>query len=202
MEHLDSVDATARAIGAVNTVIRRDGKLHGTNTDGLGAVGALRGAVPLSGKRVAVIGAGGAANAVVHATIEAGAHVTVVNRSEERGRRLAARQQSGFCPLGAFGRLEWDVLVNATPVGMFPDVDALPVPEAELRPGTVVMDSVYIPMRTRLIQAAEAKGCITVTGDAMFVHQGAAQFTLWTGKAAPVAAMRKAVLEALGSACC
>ena len=149
-----------------------------------------------------MIGAGGAANAVVHATIEAGARVTVVNRSEERGRRLATRQQAGFCPLGDFGGLEWDVLVNATPVGMFPDVDALPVPEAELRPGTVVMDSVYIPMRTRLVQAAEAKGCITVTGDAMFVHQGAAQFTLWTGQAAPVAAMRKAVLEALGTAYC
>jgi shikimate dehydrogenase len=199
MGYLDSVDDTAHDIGAVNTLVWRGGALHGTNTDGAGAVGALREAAGLKGRQGAVIGAGGAARAVVHGMAAAGARVTVVNRSEERGKRLAARQQTAYCPLGAFGGLEWDILVNATPVGMHPDVDAIPVPEEEIRPGTVVMDTVYNPMRTRLIHAAAKRGCRVVTGDAMFVHQGAAQFTLWTGRPAPVEAMREAVRTALGA---
>ena len=195
--YLDRLDPVAAAIGAVNTIVNRDGCLTGYNTDGSGAVRALAARVPLKNTRVAVVGAGGAAHAVSYALIREGAHLVIANRSAARGELLAKRLAVDFVPLGDFGGGRYDVLINTTPVGMFPDMDAMPVDRAVLRPGMVVMDIVYNPLTTRLLRMARRIGCRAVNGVEMFVYQGAAQFEKWTRMPAPVEVMRSVVTTAL-----
>lgn len=189
---MDSVFETARASGAVNTVVFREGKAMGHNTDGDGALDALREAgVRLPAARALVLGAGGAARAVARALRSAGADVRIANRTPAR---VAA---VGF-PAVAWSEApkllgEIDLLVNATSVGMKGE-DA-PIAIDALRPGAAVLDCVYAPGGTKLSNAARARGFASVPGEAMLLHQGARAFALWTGKPAPVAAMR-AALEA------
>jgi shikimate dehydrogenase len=199
MEHLDEIDAMAERIGAVNTVINRDGKLAGYNSDWLGAVTALRDKTGLKGKQVAILGAGGAARAVGFGIVSEGGNVTLFNRSNARGEALAREIGADFYPLDRFGEIGADILINTTPVGMVPRIDEMPVRAKDLDPEMVVMDIVYNPLRTRLLREAEMIGCTIVNGVHMFVCQGAFQFELWTGKKAPVAVMENAVLEALDS---
>jgi shikimate dehydrogenase len=192
MAHLDAVDDTARRIGAVNTVTRRpDGTLAGANTDWIGAVRALEREGPLAGARAVVLGAGGAARAVVHGLVVRGAHVVVLNRTPERARELAqalGAQESGA--LGELARLAYDVLVNATSVGL--GCDESPVPAEALRPGVLVMDTVYEPERTRLLRDAQKRGARILGGKWMLVHQAAEQLRLWTGREAPLEVMAAA----------
>ncbi|MCF8051471.1 MAG: shikimate dehydrogenase [Desulfobacterales bacterium] len=197
MDHLDEIDPTARAIGAVNTVVNQDGRLAGTNTDAEGVVAALKEKTRLEGRVLAVIGAGGAARAVAYGAVQKGAKVVIVNRSEARGRSLSRFLHCPFIPLAEFTGAGIDILVNTTPAGMSPRTDQLPIDAGILTAQMVVMDVVYNPMKTRLLQEAEKRGCTTVDGVAMFVYQGARQFSLWTGLAAPVEKMREAVAEAL-----
>ncbi len=197
MDHLDEIDPTARAIGAVNTVVNQDGRLVGTNTDAEGAVAALKEKTRLKGRVLAVIGAGGAARAVAYGAVQKGAKVVIVNRSEARGRSLSRFLDCPFVPLAEFTGAGIDILVNTTPAGMSPRTDQLPVDAGILTAEMVVMDAVYNPMKTRLLKEAEKRECKTVDGVAMFVYQGARQFSLWTGLAAPVEKMREAVAEAL-----
>ena len=197
IDHLDQLDPAAKAIGAVNTIVNRNGKLIGYNTDGLGAVRALTEKTSLTHKRITVIGAGGAARAIGYAMAEQGARVTIANRSAARGQALARDLQVGFMLLKEFAGDSCDVLINTSPVGMHPDIDVTPIDDSVLRSDMVVMDAVYNPLVTRLLQAAGGTGCVTVSGADMFVYQGAAQFELWTGKPAPVDVMRSAVLSAL-----
>jgi shikimate dehydrogenase len=195
--HLDQVDPMAAAIGAVNTIVNRGGRLTGYNTDGSGAVHALADAVSIKDRRVAVIGAGGAAHAISYALVEKGAQVVIVNRSAARGESLARRVQADFVPIEDFNGDRCNVLINTTPLGMIPDIEAMPVDEKVLRPDMVVMDVVYHPLTTRLLREAGRIGCRTVNGVEMFVRQGAAQFELWTGLPAPVGMMRSVVVNAL-----
>ena len=109
--------------------------------------------------------------------------VNVVNRSVERGEALAAALGSPFIPLDDLEKTETDLLINTTPVGMSPKKDQCIVPEHVLKPGMIVMDIVYNPLKTKLLALASAKGCVTVDGLGMFIHQGAEQFRLWTGQA-------------------
>ncbi len=197
MAHLDEVDDLARAVGAVNTVVHRDGRLTGHNTDCEGAMAALSEVTPVADRSVAVLGAGGAARAVGFGVREAGGRVTIFNRSRQRGEALAADLGVPFRPLSDFSGRDVDILVNTTAVGMVPETDAMPVAPETLFPHLTVMDIVYRPRRTRLLEAAAAEGCRVVDGLAMFVGQGARQFERWTGQAAPVAAMEAAVLDAL-----
>ncbi len=197
MEYLDEVTPEARRIGAVNTIINRDGRLQGSNTDAPGALAALREKIDPCGRRVLILGAGGAARALVCALVEAGAEVMIGNRSVERGQNLAREFGAGFLEEKNFSGFAPEILINTTPVGMFPEVERMPVAEELLVPGMVVMDIVYNPLRTRLLDAARARGAETVDGLGMFVGQGALQFELWTGKTAPVALMREAVLKIL-----
>jgi shikimate dehydrogenase len=191
MAHLDEVDETARRIGAVNTATLRDGRLVGSNTDWIGAVRALERATGLAGRRAVVLGAGGTARAVVFGLRERGARVTVLNRTPERARALArelgAEAAGGLADLA---RTEHEVLVNTTSVGL--GSDASPVAPESLRAGSVVLDAVYEPERTRLLRDAEARGARTVAGKWMLVHQAAAQLELWTGREAPIDAMAEA----------
>ncbi len=197
MAHLDSVDDTAGKIGAVNTLVNRDGRLSGYNSDWQGAVRALSEKTEIAGKTVMLIGAGGAARAVAYGVTAEGGRLLVVNRTQEKAEQLAAEFSGRALPLSEAARWPADILVNTTPVGMAPSEDGLPVSEEALKAGRVVMDIIYNPLRTPLLQAAESRGCETVDGLAMFVYQGAAQFERWTGMQAPVALMRAAVLEAL-----
>jgi shikimate dehydrogenase len=191
LAELDAVDETARRIGAANTATLRDGRLVGSNTDWIGAVRALERETPLAGRRAVVLGAGGTARAVVFGLRERGARVTVLNRTPERAaalaRELGAEAAGGLDELGA---AEHEVLVNTTSVGL--RSDASPVPPEALRPGSVVLDAVYDPERTRLLRDAEARGARTVPGKWMLVHQAAAQLELWTGRRAPIEVMAEA----------
>lgn len=194
---LDELEPMAEKIGAVNTISNRKGILIGSNTDCAGAVNALKTAVVLDGLQVAVIGAGGAARAIAFGLVSEGAHVTLVNRSRDNGERLARELDIDFEPLDRFSGRHFQTLVNTTPVGMTPGTDACPVPETTLHPEMVVMDIVYNPIRTRLLEAAVARGCRIIDGVSMFVRQGALQFEAWTGVPAPMSAMAETVRSLL-----
>jgi 3-dehydroquinate dehydratase/shikimate dehydrogenase len=200
MRHLDDCDSLAAEIGAVNTVaVQDDGKLAGFNTDYQGILGALEKRMSLSGGRVLVFGSGGTARTAAYALQRAGASVSICARRPERARWLARRVGAEALPRTALRRESFDVIVNATPVGMFPQPPRSPLRAGELR-CNLVFDAVYRPMRTRLLELAGKRGIKCVSGAEMFLAQGAAQFAIWTGRRAPEAAMRRAVLAALREA--
>ncbi|MFH2065440.1 MAG: shikimate dehydrogenase [Pseudomonadota bacterium] len=198
MELLDEIDDMALKIGAVNTVVNRDGKLYGTNTDCLGAIHALLEKTEIRGKNILMIGAGGAARAIGFGILAQGGNLTILNILEDEGIRLSKDLNVSYHHLSEFGRFDYDILIHTTPVGMSPAVDKMPVNRKDLKPGKVVMDIIYNPLHTRLLSESEKIGCTAVDGVSMFVYQGAAQFEMWTGIKAPVDTMRNVVLKALG----
>lgn len=202
MELLDQVDEMARKIGAVNTIARRGDLLVGFNTDAHGVLKALETCLDpgaLRGMPCLIVGAGGAARALGFTLAREEATLAVSNRSRERGERLAKELGCPFLAEQEAWEFGADLLVNATPVGMNPLADTCPVPDHVLRKGLVVMDLVYNPRDTLLLQKARARGCRTVSGLDMFIFQGAEQFRLWTGLEPPLEVMKTAVLEAIKS---
>lgn len=197
MDLLDEVDEMALRIGAVNTVTNQDGRLCGSNTDCLGAVNALLEKTVVQDKNVVLIGAGGAARAIGFGILSQGANLTLVNVLADEGELLARDLGVDYYHLSDFDKLDYQILINATPVGMTPDTDAMPVSPEALKRDAVVMDIIYNPLKTRLLKEAEKKNCITVDGLSMFIYQGIAQFEMWTGKKAPADLMRDLVLAAL-----
>jgi shikimate dehydrogenase len=195
--HLDELDPSASGPGAVNTVVNRNGRLVGFNTDGSGALRALEEKAAVRDKTVGLIGAGGAARAIAFSIAAAGGRLVVLNRSRHRGERLAGDFGGEFRPLQECSLADCQILINATPVGMHPGVDETPLPADRLQADMLVMDAVYRPSPTRLLREARERGCATVSGVSMFVHQGAAQFELWTGQEAPLELMRLSVEAAL-----
>ena len=197
LRHLDPL---AEKIGAVNTVRREpDGSFSGFNTDAAGIVGPLEQRLPLQGARVLVLGAGGAARAAVFACVERGAAVSILNRTHATAAALA--EDSGAAAIREEDLAElrpFDVLINATPAGMQGNATELPLRSANL-PAKLVFDLVYNPLDTSLLRIARAQGLAVIPGIEMFVHQGARQFELWTGRPAPVDLMRKVVLESLAT---
>ena len=197
LAHIDTLEETARQIGAVNTVTRRGDSLVGSNTDWLGAVRAIERETPLAGRDVVVLGAGGTARAVVWGVRERGARVAVLNRTPERARRLA--DELGVGRVGALDELAGlpcDVLVNTTSVGL--RTDASPIPADAIPTGAVVLDAVYDPPRTRLLRDAEACGARTVGGKWMLVYQAAEQLRLWSDREPPIDVMADAFDGAAG----
>ncbi|MBN2706658.1 MAG: shikimate dehydrogenase, partial [Deltaproteobacteria bacterium] len=194
---LDEVAEDARAIGAVNTVVNRQGRLFGYNTDAPGALSALRRKIDPQGRRVLILGAGGAARALVYALTGSGGRVAIVNRGLQRARELAHDFAAEVLTLADIPEFAPEVIINTTSVGMFPASVQTPLLEEFLQSGMVVMDIVYNPLTTSLLQAAVRRGAAIIDGLEMFVAQGALQFELWTGVEAPVAIMRQAVLRAL-----
>ena len=194
---LDDCESLAAAIGAVNTVVvRGNGKLYGTNTDYVGVLRALERRVRLAGSRVLIYGAGGAARAVACALSQAGSIVCVCARRMQKAKKLA-RAVGGDAVSRARIRKEFfDAIVNCTPVGMHPRTNESPLRANELN-CRLVFDTVYRPMKTKLLRLAEKRGIETVSGAEMFIAQGTAQWEIWTEKRAPVALMRSAVLKAL-----
>lgn len=199
MDCLDAVDPLARRIGAVNTVINRDGVLTGYNTDCSGAVTPLKKQISLNGALVAVLGAGGAARAVGFGVVEEGAHVIIVNRNSTRGQALADHLKARFIALERFSPDGVDVVVNTTSVGMVPDAGHSPIAESQIISTMTVMDVVYHPVCTRLLQMARQKGCRVIDGVDMFVGQGAEQFRLFTGHTPGVDDMKDIIIKELSA---
>ena len=202
MPLLDAIDPVAEKIGAVNTLVfkhKADGRLHctGLNTDWIGANASLAEAIRLSGASALVLGAGGAARAVAFGLQEAGARVFIHNRSEDRGRKLAAQLACPYLTVNELRDLRAEILVNATSVGMEPEVDAIPLEADLLSNFQVVMDIVYAPVETRLVREAASRGCKVVSGTNMLLYQATAQWRLWLGEEAPVEVMRAALAEGL-----
>ena len=197
MAFLDALDDQAESIGAVNTVVNRNGLLKGYNTDGEGALRALSEKETIAGKQIAIIGAGGAARAVGYAVQQAGGKITVVNRTIQTGENLAALLDASFLPLSEADTVSCDILINATPLGMTPETDRTPVPGNIFKKGMTVMDTIYTPLQTLFLKEAKAAGCNIIDGLSMFVYQGAIQFERWTGFKAPVDVMRSVVLNSL-----
>lgn len=196
MAYLDTIDETAASIGAVNTVVNDDGHLTGYNTDWIGAVRAIEEQVDVASKRAVVVGAGGAARAIVYGLTKGGSSVTVYNRSVGKGEALAGDFGARFGgDLTAPGSIDdYDILVNATSVGFHaPDESA--VPTSILSAGKVVLDVVFIPPESRLVRDARERGCVAIPGTRMLVHQAAYQFELYTGKQAPFEVMEQALLD-------
>ena len=206
LAYLDDTSDEARAIGAVNTVRVEGERLVGYNTDGGGLLDALRAdaGVIVDGARAVVIGAGGAARAAAYALADAGAaSVVIANRNWDRAascaadvRRALPRRTVEAVPLdgAAAARMrDATLLVQATSVGSGAERAQTPVPPEALHPGLFVMDMVYEPRETVLLREARARGCRTLEGRSMLVHQGARAFELWTGRPAPTDAMRRAV---------
>lgn len=196
MEHLDKTDALSAKIGACNTIIRsQDGKLYGFNTDVAGVVRPLEQRLALTGATILVIGAGGAARAAVFALKERNAEVWVMNRTAQKGQKLARQAHAHYVARAHLKKLEFDVIINATPVGM--SSSQSPIDDSELRT-RFLFEMIYNPMETKLVRMARAKGIQVIPGTEMFVHQGARQFEIWTGKPAPAEDMHRAVLHAMG----
>jgi len=197
LRHLDDCDPLATQIGAVNTVVvRGGGKLYGYNTDYVGVLRALERRVRLCGSRVLIYGAGGAARAAAFALAQGGAVVCVCARRPKQAWALARAVGGEVADRARLRREFFDAIVNATPVGMHPYAAQSPLRPAELN-ARLVMDLIYRPRKTRLLELAKRCGIEAVSGVEMFVAQGTAQWEIWTGVRAPVAAMRRAVLAAL-----
>ena len=196
--HLDEVDEIGSTIGAVNTILSREDRLYGSNTDWLGVVQALEQMTELGGKRGLILGAGGAARSAVYGLQSKKTQVFIMNRNEARGQKLAAEMNCTFVPWQAWDQFRTDFVVNATTVGMSATLDQSLVPAHWLRDGMVVLDMVYRPLKTRLLKDAERAGCSCLSGLDMLLYQGVAQFEIWTGRAAPVEVMRRTLEEAAG----
>jgi shikimate dehydrogenase len=209
MEYLDEIAPDAAVIGAVNTVRREGDRLIGENTDGKGFLRGVRvdaGTDP-QGRRAVVLGAGGASRAIVTELALAGAaDVLVVNRSVQRGEEMVAdlvaktRAPIRFEAWRGMYRVPGDVdlLANATSIGLYPDVDAMPAVDLSgARPGMLVSDVVFNPPETRLLAAARERGLAVLDGLSMLVYQGVIGFQLWTGQDPPVAVMKDALRKAL-----
>jgi shikimate dehydrogenase len=205
MPHLDRLDELAARIGAVNTIVNDQGVLSGYNTDAWGARWALEEVVSFSGQRVCLIGAGGAARAVAYALCSAGLAVHIVNRTRSAAERLAGELGEQGLTASAGGSNElaelggFQILVNASSVGMAEYGEEPPVSAVALNRDLVVMDIVYKPLRTRLLEMAEQVGARSISGDRMLLHQACRQFELYTGQGAPVAAMEAALRAAIGN---
>ena len=197
LPHLDHMDALTGKIGASNTLrVSADGKLYGFNTDVEGVVRPLEKRLELSGARVAVVGAGGAARAAVFGLVDKGAEVFVVNRTHENAVALAKDAGAGAMKHEQLAKNRMDVLINSTPCGMAGSAQSHPVAESELNAG-LVFDMVYNPLETPLLKLAKSRGIPVINGLEMFVQQGARQFEIWTGKTPPEAEMQRIVQRAL-----
>jgi len=199
MKYLDKIDKIAKAIGAVNTIVNDNGRLTGYNTDWLGAIIPLEkaaGKKGLKNKKTAIIGAGGAARAIAYGVAKKGAKLKIFARDLVKAKKLAREFKAES---GDFSRLHevrnYDIIINATPIGMAPREKESPVPEELLHKGQIVFDAVHTPYKTKLLTQAEKKGAKIIPGVEMVLCQGAAQFELYTGKKAPVSAMKKALTD-------
>ena len=215
INHLDAIDPMAKKIGAVNTIVNMDGQLVGYNTDCKAAIKVLEGVnqvcsrgerpfaltkdVHLRGKKVTLIGAGGVARAIAFGLKECEAQITIINRNYARAQSLA---RDVGCLARKYDESEAfnaDILINATPVGMYPNVNETPIDKDKLKPDMIVFDTIYNPIETNLLHDAKTQGCTTINGLTMFAYQAAAQFKLWTGQMPSVEIIEEIACEKLAT---
>jgi 3-dehydroquinate dehydratase / shikimate dehydrogenase len=197
LQHLDNTDPFTAKIGACNTVVRSaDGKLYGFNTDTSGVVRPLEQRIALADARILVLGAGGAARAAVFGLKDRGAQVFILNRNLAAAQKLARQAKARTVKRPDLKRQEFEVIINATPVGMGNPRES-PLNAEEIK-AKYVFDMVYDPAETKLLSLAKARGAEVIPGSEMFVHQAARQFEIWTGKPAPREDMLRIVMQALG----
>jgi len=208
MRYLDEIDSTAKSIGAVNTILNDEGRLVGYNTDGVGALKALEenGITP-NGKKLLLLGAGGAGKAIAFHAAREVEELIILNRTPKKAKKLAEvlRKESNKKIDGNKFSTEImkqelrdaDILVNATSVGMHPDVNQSLVSPSLLKPDLCVIDIIYNPLETKLAKDAKTVGAKVISGIEMLVYQGAASFEIWTNHPAPVKVMKQAVLNKL-----
>jgi shikimate dehydrogenase len=198
IEYVDEIDRLAIETGAVNTIVNNDGVLIGYNTDYQGALKALE-TTSLEGKKAVLVGGGGAASAIALGLRRGGARLVILNRTEEKAKRLAemfdAEDSGSLKKLGEVSSA--DILINATSVGMWPKTNQSLIPKNLLHNRLVVFDTVYNPKETRLLIEARERGCAIVYGYKMFLYQAALQFELFTGHQAPLKVMESALTQAL-----
>lgn len=190
LPHLDEIDERARAIGAVNTILFSEGHLVGYNTDAAAALDAIESRFAVAGRRMVILGAGGAARAILYEAQQRGAEIVVLNRTAERAKSLAAERGIAYGTLDSLKQeclRGYDILVNATP-------DPMPVPEGQILPGSLVMETKTNPKMNPFLESAVARGCQIVYGYEMFVNQAVGQFALWFPGRAETAVMRR-ILE-------
>ncbi len=204
------IDPLAEKIGAVNTLIIDEGRgtsderrISAYNTDCLAALDAITSGLGiertgLKNMHVAIIGAGGAARAIVAGLTDAGAKITIYNRTVERGQKLAAEFHCDFAPLDNLSNINAKLLINATSIGMYPNTNETPIPKEYLKADMAVFDTIYNPAETLMLKQAKQLGCKTIPGLSMFLNQAAEQFKLFTGRDADVKLMRKVIAERLG----
>jgi shikimate dehydrogenase len=208
MASLDRTDLSAQIISSVNTILNKENLLLGFNTDGVGAVKALKeNGVALKGRKVLLLGAGGAARAIAYAVAKEADELAVLNRTVKHAQTLVKLLEKSINKKIVSGSLspsdieqnlqDSDILINATSIGMKPRPDISPIPPKLLRSNLSVMDIVYNPIETRLIKDAKEANAQIVNGVEMLIYQGAAAFEIWTGKSAPVEIMRKTALNHL-----
>ncbi len=208
MKYLDELDEISQKIGAVNTINEENGKLKGYNTDGKGALRALRRKIgEIRGKEVLILGAGGAARAIAFTLIESGANLKISNRTETKANDLAAelKDKTGksVTQIPQKSRelensiKESDILINSTSVGMHPKTDETIVDSEMMHSNLTVMDIVYNPLKTLLLREADKAGAKTISGIEMLIQQGAESFEIWTGKKAPINVMRDYAIKAM-----
>jgi len=194
---LDEVEAVAKKIKAVNTIVNVGGRLVGYNTDWCGALEALEEKIDLEGKRVVLLGAGGAARAVGFALKTRDCEIILSNRTMDKGAVLAKELMCIHQPISSIEGLKADVIINATSVGMHPYDEESPLPKKVLKKGMILMDIVYRPLQTKLLREAEAIGCLTINGLEMLSRQGAAQLEIWTGKRPEMAKIKEDLCQTL-----
>ncbi|MDM5156532.1 shikimate dehydrogenase [Bacillus sp. DX1.1] len=207
MEYLDNIDPLAGQIGAVNTVLHKDGKLIGYNTDGIGYVRSLQSLSkePLHQKRILLLGAGGACRAIYFSLIDAGVkEIDIANRTVEKAAQLIAGCQTNIgshalsLEQATQEQVNYDIIIHTTTVGMHPHVKNTPLQIGSLKQGAIVSDIIYNPLETKLLQDARAQGAIVQNGIDMFVYQGALAFEMWTGRLPDVERMKQLVKKKLG----
>jgi shikimate dehydrogenase len=209
-KYLDEVDLTVKFLGSVNTILNDDGRLLGFNTDGVGALKALReNGVNPNGKKLLLLGAGGAAKAVAFSLAKEVGELCVLNRAPQKAKELAEVLSRTFGKKVVGDALspsliqknlhDSDILINATSVGMHPNISQSLAAPQWLKPDLCVMDIVYNPVETKLAKDAKAVGAHVISGVEMLLYQGAASFEIWTGRSAPIEVMRRAALNKLGA---
>jgi shikimate dehydrogenase len=208
IKYLDELDPTAKTIASANTILNKDGRLFGFNTDGVGALNALeQNGVEVREKKVLLLGAGGAAKAIAYTLSQEADELVILNRTPKHATELANLLKQKFNKKISADTLSskkvkeklgtTDVLINATSMGMKPNSDQSPIKSEWLKPDLAVMDIVYNPLKTKLAKDAEAAGAKVVSGVEMLIYQGAASFEIWTACKAPVEVMRKEALNQL-----
>lgn len=197
MDYMDHFDVIAKAVSSVNTVKNEDSNLNGYNTDATGAIKALQELTDLKDRKTLVLGAGGAARAIIYALKGFGADVFLFNRSKEKAKDIAERLEVALIPFLEIGKADFEIIINATPVGSFPQIEQSLLAANQIKKDAVVMDIITHPTETQLLKEAKKAGAKTISGERMLLHQAAGQFEIWFEEPAPFEAMEAALYREL-----